>query len=524
MPRIGLNIQSTYRPMSFEEYAAPFLIYQKAYQELADKYDDLQTAASVWEKLKDNEADAPEYAAYKQYADTLNTATEDFLSRGFQVGNARGRFADMRKQYGNVINPIEERWNYREKMAEEQRKLNPKGDMQWDVDYGNVGLSNVAVMNRTGYKGRSLDDLEKEGFEQAKAASSRKVVVEKSKEMANQYYAIEQGYGTADAQAWLRSILDGTNPESSNYSEITELYQQIRKSRGTDTTNIFNQQQNNIADDRIISGIMKGLDYGINYNANSWAQWHASSGSGSGSSKSNVEIIGYQQTLGNDTYTVVDEGGKLQYYNDNGELVNLTDEQRNLAKSSKIIERYYTVPHNNNADLVYVYDAATGMPVTQDNGNVVSYNRKTQYWDAKTKTVKDKPNGSSGTQYKIQIGKSIVSRYTMSGDLVSAGSIVSSDKVPDLASGTIKHYDGTQFIGDNWEKNTELKDIYDKLDQTVKSNPEAYSIQYGRVKNSHDRAVIATVKQNYSSKETNLETNLETNQTVNESDSSNKLE
>ena len=46
MPNYGLVINSTYNPMSFADYAAPFEKYASVYKEMADTYDALEMEAN----------------------------------------------------------------------------------------------------------------------------------------------------------------------------------------------------------------------------------------------------------------------------------------------------------------------------------------------------------------------------------------------------------------------------------------------------------------------------------------------
>ena len=58
MPNYGLVVNSSYNPLSYEQYAAPFRDYAKVYNESADAYDTLEMQANVWEKLAESEKDA----------------------------------------------------------------------------------------------------------------------------------------------------------------------------------------------------------------------------------------------------------------------------------------------------------------------------------------------------------------------------------------------------------------------------------------------------------------------------------
>lgn len=509
MPNYGIVVTPEFRPMSYEQYAKPFEDYAKVYNTMADAYDTLEMEANQWEKLANSAIDAPQYAQYKRYADDLRAAADDLATNGLNT-KTRGTLSNLRKRYTGEIKPIADAYEYRQKLAEEQRKLNPKGDLQYTVDFSNIGLGQIMQNPNLGYSSRSLSEMEQEGFEQAKAASTRKIVSSKASNLGNQYYQILQGYGKEAAQQFLNDVRFN-NP--SEYQELVNLYNQIRKGYGTTAEDSpYTTEQNALADERILNGMMKGLALQDSYQTNHWALPGAG-GSGN-QTKITPEYIGYETVTkdsnGNvkDRYTVINEAGVKKYYKHNADgtvsssPVTDATELKALEKSP-IEPRYYTMPHNNNADLVYVVDANTGMNVAQ-NGNIVTYNRKTQRWNSLTKKVEDiettKPN-SKRTVYKLRPGQVSVSRYTKDGEIVSVGAITSEDNIPTLISNTIRNYDGSKFTENGWENNPELVEIWNQLDPTVQANPEAYTIVKGRISRSHDRAVIAYPKQNYSTEQ-----------------------
>jgi hypothetical protein len=140
----------------------------------------------------------------------------------------RSSISELKRRYASEIKPIEELYNYRNKLAEEQRKLNPKGDMQWDVDFSNIGLDALAANPTMTYKGRSLAEVEKAGEDIARAASSRRHLSEEAQDMANQYYRVSQGFDGGDVADFLAKNVN--NPA---FQELMGLYEQVRTTYGT---------------------------------------------------------------------------------------------------------------------------------------------------------------------------------------------------------------------------------------------------------------------------------------------------
>lgn len=161
MPNYGLVVTPTYDPMSYADYAKPFEDYAKAYEAMAGAYDALEMEANQWEKLAGSDKDAPQYQQYKNYANDIRALASELATKGLSQ-KTRGDVSTMRQRYAGEIKPIEDAFNYRQKMAEEQRKLNPNGTKIFDVDYSNVGLGYIMQNPNAGYRQVDLPLVTKE--------------------------------------------------------------------------------------------------------------------------------------------------------------------------------------------------------------------------------------------------------------------------------------------------------------------------------------------------------------------------
>lgn len=399
MPNYGLVVTPQYNPMSYEQYIQPFKEYAQVYNATADQIDALEMEANQWERLADSDIDAPQYQQYKSYADDLRKYANEIATQGLS-SRTRAGLSQMRQRYSKEIKPIEEAFNYRQKMAEEQRKLNPKGDMQWDVDFSNIGLGTILANPSIGYSGRSLSEMEDEGFKQAQAASSRRIITQKAANMGNQYYQILQGYGKQAASAFLQQAMS-ENP--SEYQELVGLYNQIRDSYGTTSeSSPYSAGQNTLADERILNGMMRGLALQDSYQLNHWATPGAYRGRGSGDEQPIREAIGYEVMVGGKSYTRINEGGTIKYYDRDTQEEITPDWTKQTEEEKKYPrERYFTVPVNKNGDRVYVVDSwDKDRKVTQD-GKVVTYDRNKQRWNPLTRKVENLEQAVSGKTLKV---------------------------------------------------------------------------------------------------------------------------
>lgn len=460
MPNYGLVINSSYDPMSFAEYAAPFEKYAEVYNRMADAYDELEMNAGQWEKLAKQQGSEQAYATFQSYANQLRAAANDLAENGLSI-KTRGVVSQMRKDYFNKIKPISDAWDYKVKLAEEQRKANPKGDLQYDVDFSTIGLDKIIENPSLSYSpGRSLSEMETAGYNIAKAASSRKILSESAQDMANQYYRIMQGYDGGDVQAFVSNNID--NPA---YQELMDLYEQIRTSYGTNALeSIYSDEQNGIADERILLGMLKGLEYGEEYQVN----YKEKLTTPSKGNQYSTQYVGFETTIkdasGNsESYTTINNGGNIAYYDRKGRKVTDNKILEKLNKE-KPVGKYYLEAHNTNADIVRVMDRESGLPVVQ-NGKYMEFNRKTHYLDVKTFEIKPIVNPKTKTT-KIPSGVVVVSNTK--GKNVKDVEVDWDDFTQDDIDELLK--DPTKGITyDNLEQ-----DEKDKLPEEIKANPTSY--------------------------------------------------
>lgn len=415
MPNYGLIIDSTYNPISYEQYVAPFIQYAEVYNKIADQYDALEMEANKWEKLAKESGSEKSYKQYETYAKELRQAAQDLAENGI-TNKTRSSLSNLRSKYASIISPIEEKYEYRQKLIEEQRKANPIGDIQWTTDYANMGLDSLNL--NSSYSGRKLSDIEKEGFEQATAYSSR--MSQNALALAGQYYRIRQGYGQQYADAFLQNIALGndSNYPASSVRELTDLFNYIKQSQGIGISGSpYTIEQDAVASDRLASGILKGLTMKDSYQIVRDDITNGTGGLG-GSKKTtpSYNVIGYTLIVNGKEYTEVNEGGTTVYYDkdgnkytqkiigadDNGDFIygyangtnyidfaKQTEDEKKLSK-----ERFAIIPADDTSYNMYIVDLwnrdSSGQPtkVTQD-GKVVRFDNRTQRFNPVTRKIED---------------------------------------------------------------------------------------------------------------------------------------
>lgn len=252
MANYSLVVNSKFQPFSFDRYLQPYQIYGQNYKEIEEQYTDLSTKAGIWSGLANEQTDPYTYKMYKTYANDLENQASQLASEGLNAVS-RKNMLNMRARYSKEIIPIEQAYNQRSKLAEEQRKLraaNPS--IMFDRDFSSISLDDLLDNPELSYTSVSGDDLYKKGKEAAISASSRMMNV--SPALQGQYWKIRQGYGADAANKFLLN--------QSNIPELKDAINRIVSQSGVTKENLSR------AIDYTISGIMSGISYNESYQAN----------------------------------------------------------------------------------------------------------------------------------------------------------------------------------------------------------------------------------------------------------------
>lgn len=121
MANYSLVINSQFKPFSYQELLQPALMATEAQHNLEDQYADLESKASIWEGMVNEQADSRTYKRYKDYADELQAAANDLADYGL-TPSSRQKLANMRARYSSQIIPIQNAYQARLEQAIEQRQ------------------------------------------------------------------------------------------------------------------------------------------------------------------------------------------------------------------------------------------------------------------------------------------------------------------------------------------------------------------------------------------------------------------
>lgn len=121
MPNYSLVMNSKFQPFSFERYIQPLQIYGQAYREQEDALAELDTKASIWEGMANEQTDPIAHAQYKKYADDLKAQATLIATEGLNP-SSRQAMLNLRGRYAKEIVPIEQAYQRRAEQIAEQRK------------------------------------------------------------------------------------------------------------------------------------------------------------------------------------------------------------------------------------------------------------------------------------------------------------------------------------------------------------------------------------------------------------------
>ena len=121
MANYELVVNSKFQPFSFERYIQPYQIYGQAYREVENTLGELDTKASIWEEMANEQTDPYAYKMYKTYANDLEEQAGQLAREGLNAASRRNML-NMRARYSKEITPIEQAYALRQKQAEQQQQ------------------------------------------------------------------------------------------------------------------------------------------------------------------------------------------------------------------------------------------------------------------------------------------------------------------------------------------------------------------------------------------------------------------
>ena len=248
MANYNLVVNSTFQPFSFERYIQPYKIYGEAYKEVENAFEDLTTKANVWEEMANEQTDPQTYATYKTYANDLKEQADLLATQGL-THNSKKALLNMRSRYSKEIVPIENAYNTRQKLIEEQREaLLRDNTLMFDRDYRNISLDDIIKNPNATYSPLSGKEIATRTAAMAKEAGASILSDPEYTKVFNGQYVqqkIMQGYD-------MSQILAAAQRDPNAPKELLEIVNTIKESVGYDNWDDINKAK---IDDYINEGL-----------------------------------------------------------------------------------------------------------------------------------------------------------------------------------------------------------------------------------------------------------------------------
>ena len=243
---------SMFNPVTFDEMLKPHQMYTEAYNQQQGVVNDLDTKASVWEKLAASEKDKATYDRYKEYENTLRTKAEEMSKYGL-TPNTRKAVGDLRVQYAKDIVPIEQANTQLEKIKEEQRKAALQNDsIMFDLDSrrGDISLTDLISNPELSYTPTFGSTMRQRGIDRAKSASTLQDMTFEFSRLNNQFFKVykHDGYTEKDLLNFIQ--------DNSSIPELSDIITDIKQGSHYDR---LNEQDQNKSASYIIDGIKAGM-------------------------------------------------------------------------------------------------------------------------------------------------------------------------------------------------------------------------------------------------------------------------
>lgn len=222
MPANYIVINSKFKPFSYAEMLQPVQMSTEAHQDIENAYADLSAKANIWDELANEQTDPYAYNLYKSYSDDLEKQAGQLAREGLSP-ISRQNILNMRQRYSKDIIPIEQAYQRRNELINEQREaLLRDNTMMFNTDASMLSLDDLIRNPSLSYQMQSGEALAKQAGEAAKNLSQ--VIRDDPRKWSNilggQYFEsiVRSGYSpqeivdvlqkSPNGQAILKQILD----------------------------------------------------------------------------------------------------------------------------------------------------------------------------------------------------------------------------------------------------------------------------------------------------------------------------
>lgn len=244
-----LTVGSKFNPLSFDEMAKPLMMYKQEADKLETAINDYTEKGDVIGSLINPQQDVQSANIYNKFRNEAQLATDNFYNNGLNP-DIRKQLLNLKRSYADNMTKIQAAYTAREKERTMQNELKAKDPtIMFSRDANYESLDSYLMGEQPTYKSVSGDYLYKLGLQAGKSASTRQdLTVEARKALENTYWELKQNQGFTDSQAL--EYMKNTNPM------FNSIVSNIRNGSNIDSLNPNDQERANSA---ILNGVLSGL-------------------------------------------------------------------------------------------------------------------------------------------------------------------------------------------------------------------------------------------------------------------------
>lgn len=251
--RFSFISNAKFNPFTFDEMAKPLLMYKEYYDKNEALATELAEKANEWEAKANAEQDGAAYEQVKKYADDLRGQAERLVKYGMSPG-LRADLQTMKARYKGEVTPVEEAYNLRNKLAEEQRLASLKDpSLRFSKDYATASLADLLNNPTASYNQWSLNDTYNRSAAEMKALMAKSQQIPRLVRTAGgqQIWQYDSGYNQSDIIDAVRNTGNPTNVV------LAEHVQNLRRQYGY--ANMDDHQKEEF-DNTLIGSMQAGLE------------------------------------------------------------------------------------------------------------------------------------------------------------------------------------------------------------------------------------------------------------------------
>lgn len=244
-----LTVGSKFNPLSFDEMAKPLMMYKQEADKLETAINDYTEKGDVIGSLINPQQDVQSANIYNKFRNEAQLATDNFYNNGLNP-DIRKQLLNLKRSYADNMTKIQAAYTAREKERTMQNELKAKDPtIMFSRDANYESLDSYLMGEQPTYKSVSGDYLYKLGLQAGKSASTRQdLTIEARKALENTYWELKQNQGFTDSQAL--EYMKNTNPM------FNSIVSNIRNGSNIDSLNPNDQERANSA---ILNGVLSGL-------------------------------------------------------------------------------------------------------------------------------------------------------------------------------------------------------------------------------------------------------------------------